>query len=200
MQLLLSRVECGANTHYQPAPPPKNTVILFNLLVWANLWCWERKWQPAEEWTVLLLSAASHGRRSSLVCFGPDYSRLYISHFCTKCAQCVCTNTQLSLRHTQSDCKQTHVTAKYNTEETLRAQPPFLFEVVFMQDTSSIYWHCANLWFIWRCWQKHRHIISEYELDVIGGIVNNIRTLARGVRVISRIYSVRMFRTISRPF
>jgi hypothetical protein len=76
--------------------------------------------------------------------------------------------------HTQSHCRKMHVTAKYSAGETLRAQPPFVLEVVLIQGTSSIYWHCSNLWFIWRFWQKHRHIISEYKLEVITGIVNNI--------------------------
>lgn len=116
------------------------------------------------------------------------------SHSCTKCAQCVCTNTQISLRHTQSDCRQTHFTAQYRTEETLRAQPPFPLEVVLIQGTWSIYWHCTNFWFIWRYRQKQRHIISEYKLEVIGGIVNNIGALAWRVRVIPRMYSVRMSR------
>jgi hypothetical protein len=80
--------------------------------------------------------------------------------------------------HTQSHSRQTHVTAKYSTGETLRAQPSFVLEVVLIQGTSSVYWHCTNLWFIWRFWQKHRHIISEYILEVIGGIVNNIRDIS----------------------
>ena len=139
--------------------------------------------------------AASHGRRSSPVCVGPYYCRLYMLHFCIKCALCVCvcvcvcvcagahTQTRNSHCDTHNQTIQTHVTAQFNTGgggglsgDSL--QPSFVFEVVVMQDTSSFYWNCTNLCFVWRCWQMHRHVLNEYKLEVIGGIVNSIRALA----------------------
>jgi hypothetical protein len=39
-----------------PKPPQKIVGTLFNLIVSADLLFWKRKWQSAEEWTVVLLS------------------------------------------------------------------------------------------------------------------------------------------------
>ena len=136
MQLLLSTVGCGANTHCQPAPPPTTKSHWYFLIYWSERLCDADKGSDSrlKKEQPCCCHAASRGRRSSPVCFGPYYCRLYMSHFCTKCAHCVCVCVCVCVRaraqtrnshcdthtHTQSDCRQTHVTAKYITEETLR--------------------------------------------------------------------------------
>jgi hypothetical protein len=89
-----------------PTPPPKKKSQWHFLIYWFERSCDGETGSGSRlrKDEACRGQAASHGRRSSSVCFGPYYySRLYMSHFCTKCALCVCVCV-----HKHTTCNATH--------------------------------------------------------------------------------------------